>query len=414
LDVETRQPDSEQEILNEEPQKKFEIDLLDILLVLAKRKWLIFRTTLAAMVLTALVLLLIKNSYSSTAVILPPRQEQSISNLLSGQLGSLAALGGGGLSSSLLKNPNDIYAGLLASRTITSDLVDRFKLKAYYHKKYQQDAIKALLSDTKIELTKDNLIHITVSTHDPVFSSQLANAYVQELHDLNTQLALTDSSQRRAFFQQQIDNEKVLLAKAESSFQEMQKKTGLLLPSSQADMLARNIATVRAEITVREAELESLRTYATDQNPNYQRLNSQVSSLRQQLAQLENSEKKVTPGDIELPTAKFPEASQEYLRRYRDVKLHETVYELLVKQFEAAKIDEAKTAPMIQVVDPAIPAERHTFPLRTLTTLVIGFLTFVFMSAWYLFSYGYRLAADKDPLFTAKAAEVKASLFRRR
>ena len=409
MDVETRQPVFEQESLQEESPGKFEVDLLDVLLILAKRKWLIVRNTLAAMVVAAIILLIMKNRYDATAVILPPRQEQSISSLLSGQMGALSALGGANLSSGLLKNPNDIYAGLLQSRTVTSHLVQQFHLKDYYRVKYQQDAIKALLAHTKIELTKDNLIHITVTTYDPNFSSQLANAYVSELHALNTNLALTDSSQRRAFFQEQIDREKVALSRAEADFQEMQKKTGLVLPNSQADMMARNIASVRAEITVREAELEALKNYATEQNPNYQRLNSQIGSLRQQLTQLENNEKAITPGDIELPTAKLPAASQEYMRRYREVRLHEAVYQLLVKQFEAAKIDEAKSAPMIQVVDPAIPPERKSSPFRSLITVVIGFLTFLFTCAWYVFSYGYGVIAEKDPAFATKTSELKSA-----
>lgn len=414
MDVETSQPVFEQESLKERSAQKFEIDLLDVMLILAKRKWLILRNTLGMMVVAAIILLLMKNRYDATAVILPPRQEQSISNLLSGQIGALSALGGASLSSGLLKNPNDIYAGLLQSRTVTTHIVNRFHLKDYYRAKYEQDAIKALLAHTKIDLTKDNLIHITVTTYDPKFSSQLANAYVDELHGLNTNLALTDSSQRRAFFQEQIDKEKVALSKAEADFQEMQKKTGLLLPNSQADMMARNITSLRAEITVREAELEALKNYATEQNPSYQRLNSQIGSLRQQLTQLENNEKTLTPGDIELPTAKLPAASQEYMRRYRELRLHEAVYQLLVKQFEAAKIDEAKTAPMIQVVDPAIPPERKSSPFRTLITLVVGFLTFLFSTAWYIFSHGYKVIAEKDPAFAAKAAELRTAAFSRR
>lgn len=411
MDVETRQPVFEQESLQEESAKKFEIDLLEIMLILARRKWLIVRNTLAAMIVAAIILLLMKNRYDATAVILPPRQEQSISSLLSGQAGALSALGGAGLSSGLLKNPNDIYAGLLQSRTVTSHLVNRFQLRNYYRVKYEQDAIKALLAHTKIELTKDNLIHITVTTYDPNFSSQMANAYVDELHTLNTNLALTDSSQRRAFFQEQIDREKAALSQAEADFQQMQKKTGLLLPNSQADMMARNVASLRAEITVREAEMESLKNYATEQNPAYQRLSSQIASLRQQLTQLENNEKAVTPGDIELPTSRLPAASQEYMRRYREVRLHEAVYQLLVKQFEAAKIDEAKSAPMIQVVDPAIPPERKSSPFRSLITLVIGILAFLFTCAWYVFSYGYGVIAEKDPIFATKASELKSAAF---
>jgi tyrosine-protein kinase Etk/Wzc len=393
-------------------QAKLDIDLLDILIILAKRRWFILKTTLTLMVITAIGLLIYGNTFESTAVIMPPRQEQSISGLLSGQLGSLAALGGAGnIGSGFLKNPNDIYIGLLESRTVTDHLVNRFDLKRRFKQKYMAGASKSLLTHSKITLEKDGLIRIAVTTDNADFSSELANGFVEELHDINTHLALTDSSQRRAFFEDQLNHEKVSLANAESSFQEMQKKTGLLIPG-QADIIARNIASIRAEITVREAELESLKAFATDQNPDYVRLNSQVISLRKQLSQFENNEKSMTPGDIEVPTAKIPAASQEYLRRYREVRLHEAIYELLVKQFEAAKIDEAKTAPVIQVVDRAFPPEHKTGPPRILITLGAGLVSLIVLSFWTILSYGYRVA-KKDSLFRSKIDDLALAFSQR-
>src|ERR1700721_4805106 len=213
--------------------KNFQIQALDILLPLIGRLRIIAAVSLALAPLALAFSFLFKNNYEATAAILPPRQEQSVSSLLSGQLGSLAALGGGGsnIGAALnLKNPNEIWLGLLRSRTMTSHLVDQFNLKATYHKKLEQDAIKALNAHTEIDIAKNNLISITVPTHDPVFSSQLANAYVDELHRLNTTLALTDSSQRRVFFQQQLTLEKDILAKAEADFQETQKRVGIIPP----------------------------------------------------------------------------------------------------------------------------------------------------------------------------------------
>jgi tyrosine-protein kinase Etk/Wzc len=381
------------------PRERFQVDILDLLLIVSQKKQKILISTFVAMVLTAGVVLLLKNNYTSTSVILPPRQDTSMSMLLSGQLGALSSLSGMSSlasGSSLLKNPNDIYAGLLESRTVSAYLVDRFNLKAVYKAKTTDDAIKALASHTKIELSKDNLIHIAVTSHDAIFSSHLANAYVERLHELNTTLALTDSSQRRLFYEQQLDQEQAKLSEAELALRDVQQKTGIMQPAGQAELISRNIATIRVQLSTRQAELQSLRAFAADDNPDYIRVREQVASLEAQLRQAEDSQRTLGPGDIEVPTAKLPNATLEFGRKYRDVKLHEAVYEALVKQYEAAKLDEAKTAPMIQVVDRAVPAERKSGPPRTLIVLGSGIVVFCLLSAWEILMHGLRTITHDD------------------
>ncbi|WP_082661792.1 GumC family protein [Terracidiphilus gabretensis] len=398
--------------VNQDPRRNFQIQALDILLPLIGRLRVIAAVSLTLALIAFLVSFFFKNNYEATAVIMPPKQEQSISSLLSGQLGSLAALGGGssGVGAALnLKNPNEIWVGLLRSRTMTSHLVDQFNLKAIYHKKYEQDAIKELIKHTEIDIAKNNLISITVTAHDPVFSSQLANAYVDELHRLNTTLALTDSSQRRAFFEQQLAQEKELVAKAETDFQETQKRVGIIQPNGQVDLVARNIAAVRAQIIGESAQLNVLGSYATPDNPEYQRLQSQIAGLQKQLGLLENSDRPSTPGDIEIPTSKLPQSALEYTRKLRELKLQEDVYELLVKQFEAAKIDEARTAPLIQVVDNAVPSERKSGPHRLLIGLAIGALSFIIGVLW-TSGEALIMVLKREPFIHSVLASIRSSL----
>lgn len=392
--------------------ERFSMDLLDLLLAIALRKRMIGAWILGAGAVATIMVLLLRNSYSSTAVILPPHQDASMSMLLSGQMGALSSLSGmGGLASGglSLKNPNDIYVGLLESRTVTSYLVDRFDLRRVFKSKTIEDALKSLASHTIIEVGKDNLIRVTVTTHDAVFSSQLANAYVEQLHDLNTKLALTDSSQRRMFYEQQLDEEQEKLAEAETALRDVQQKTGMMQPAGQADMISRNIATIRAQLTGRLAALQSIRAFASESNPDYIRAKQQVDSLLEQLRQAEDSQRKMEPGDIEVPTSKLPNVTLEYTRTYRQVKLHEAVYEALVRQFEAAKLDEAKTAPMIQIVDMAVPAEKRSGPFRSLIVLAAMLIAFFFASAWTVVSHGFRMI-EHDETTAAKLQRLRREL----
>lgn len=382
------------------PQRPSPFRLKDFVQTVAARKKFIVWSTTAVTLLSVVAAALLRDNYHSTAVIMPPRQDESVSALLSGQGGLVSSLGAGAIGGIglNLKNPNEIYTSMLASRTLTTELVNRFHLEQYYHKKRMSDAVKALLRHTTIELGKDNLIRITVSTHDPNFSCQLANAYVDRLHEMNTSVALTDAAQRRLFYEQQLDHEKDLLAQAETALEETQSKTGILQPAGQASMIAENVAALRAQITEREATLDSLRTSVTEENPQYIALEAQIISLQKRLAELESSEKAPAPGDIEVPTAQLPKASLEYLRKFRDVEQHEQLYALLLKQLEAAKIDEAKSAPVIQVIDPAIPADRIAWPSRWLlvpaTLIAALFINILLCIVLYIYNTLRRVQAS--------------------
>jgi uncharacterized protein involved in exopolysaccharide biosynthesis len=210
----------------------------------------------------------------------------------------------------------------------------------------------------------------------------MANAFVQELYQMNSTLAVTEAGQRRIFFGQQLQEEKSALAAAENDLRTTQEKTGILELTGQSAMAVRTIAETGAELRSREVELEAMRSYATDQNPDFSRLQAQINALRQQLSAQENNQKAMLPGDTQVPAGRVPGEGLEYVRRLREVKYHQTLYDLLSKQFEAARIDEAKSAPIIQVVDPAVPPDKKSGPPRMLITLGFGVIGFCLACFW--------------------------------
>src|SRR6266571_5452240 len=112
-----------------------EVSLLDLLIVLAKHKRLVLGLPAAAALVSAAVSLLLPNIYTGTTKVLPPQQTQSTSAVLA-QLGSLAGLAGGAVTAGL-KNPNDLYVGMLKSRTVADNLIQRFDLNKHYDQHYQ-------------------------------------------------------------------------------------------------------------------------------------------------------------------------------------------------------------------------------------------------------------------------------------
>jgi tyrosine-protein kinase Etk/Wzc len=386
--VETTQEDS-----NLGPK---EFDILDVILILAARKVLIVFSSLAGLLLAIILVLLVKPSYTAKATILPPQPEQSSSSALLGQFGALASMSG--LGSSLgLKNPSDLYIGILQSQSVTDALVKRFHMMERLHPKYPSQARLPFEKGAKFTAEKDGMISITFVDKDPREAAAVCNAYIDELYKLNNRLALGAASQRRLFFEQQLAQEKDRLADAEVALKKTEEATGIIAPSGQTENIIRQVSQIQAEITEREVELNALRTSSTDQNPDVIRLNTELSSLRSQLADFERGAgAKHNPGDISIATANVPQAGLEYIRKERDLKYHQLLFDLLARQYEAARMDEAKAAPVIQVVDPALVPDKKSAPFRALWAIV-GLLLGFFLSTGYAlanFVY-YRLAADE-------------------
>jgi tyrosine-protein kinase Etk/Wzc len=387
------------------------IDILDLLLSLLRAKREIALYTLVFLGVGIGISLILKPVFTAVTVIMPPQQEQSTAGSLMGQLGSLSSLGAA--SQLGLKNPADMYVGILQSRVIADSLIDRFRLQTIYREQLRSGAENRLRNNSEFEAAKDGLIYIRVKDHDPKRAAGLANAYVEELHSMNSKLAIGQAAQRRLFYDQQLDSERTALAAAEDDLKQTQEKTGLVQLSGQAQMSIRNIADARAQIAEHEVQLGVMRTSSTDQNPDVVRLQQEIVALKNQLAILENAQQHVVPGDLQIPGGRVAAASLEYLRKLREERYHESLYELLLKQREAAYIDEVKSAPVIQVVDPAVAPERRSGPSRALISLGLGFFGLLLTAAWAILRDLLR-GMKRTPMQAARLEQLQRAVSMRK
>jgi tyrosine-protein kinase Etk/Wzc len=357
-----------------------EISLLDLLIILAERKRTILWVTVTFALLATAISLILPKRYTASVVLLPPQQNSSMGSAIASQLGNLggmAALAGGGLG---LKNPNDMIVAELKSRTVEDAMVQHFGLMQEYHQRLLSDTRKVLEKYATVDGSgKDGLIRISVEDRDPNRAAELANGYVDQFRKLSEHLAITEASQRRLFFEQQLQQAKDNLANAEEALKQTEQKTGLIQLDSQARALIESAAALRAEIAAKEVQIESMRTFATGENAQLIQAQQELDGLRTQLAKLGGSES--IDAGLMMPKGQVPEAGLEYVRKLRDVKYYETIFDILARQFEIAKLDEAKEGALIQVVDAAIPPDRRSFPKRALIVLGatgVGFFIGIF------------------------------------
>jgi uncharacterized protein involved in exopolysaccharide biosynthesis len=351
-----------------------EIDLTKLFRVITRRSRLIFGITVASAVVALVVSLLLPKYYKAETRILPPQEKGSnLAAQLMGQAGGLIGLAGGAAG---VKSQGELFVAMTKSRTVLDRIVDRFDLMKLYKRKYREDARKNLVGVLKVqEDRKSGIIFLTVEDRDPKRAADMANAFVEELKSIAGGLAISEAGQRRLFFEDQLGQTKVSLARAEEEIKGFQQRTGMFQVDAQARAIIEGIARLRAGIAAKEVEAKVLRSFATAQNPDLQRVEEEIRALRAELEKVETS--KGHGYDPLMSSGRVPEMGTEYLRKLRQLKYNETLFELLSKQYELAKLDEARDAVVIQVIDRAVPPERKTRPQRALIvsmTAVTGFI----------------------------------------
>ncbi len=359
-------------------QRSTEVNLLDLLLLI-KQHWRLLVLMPVAFFLAGFgASWLITPRYTAVAQVMVPQSSQSsaLSMLVGGASGNLlnaATLPG-------LKNPSDQWVGLLNSRTVADDLVDRFGLMQAYGADLRMQARDALAASSRIQGKRDGLILIEVDDVVPKRAAKLANGYIEALQRLSSSLAVTEAAQRRAFLEKQLAQASGRLRKAEVSI----KKAGVtrdFLKLSPDATVAR-LAQLQAEIASKEIQVAVLRGTMTDSNPEVQRTLATLSALKAQLAQLQRAE---DLGQQAVTEANVPEG---YADAYREYRYQETLYGLLARQLEIAKADELREGALIQVVDVAQVPEWKSSPKRLFLAASAAMIGLLFAVAW----LGARLA----------------------
>jgi uncharacterized protein involved in exopolysaccharide biosynthesis len=349
-----------------------EISPLDVLIVLAKHKKLILGLPLAASVLAIVIALLLPKIYTAQTRIMPPQQRESSAVAALSALTGIAGGAGATVGQALgLKNPNELYVGILKGNTIADRMIERFKLKDRFQKETIVATRKALEGRTTITAGRDGLIAIEVDDEDPKRAADMANGYIEELDRMMQALAITEASQRRLFFEQQLTAAREQLIRAEVTLRRAIEEKGLVAVDAQSRAVVVTVERLRAEAAARQIQLDALHTFATDRNPDSVRLRQEITSIQSELAKLErgnSGSNKHAGGKSDSP------AGLENIRLLRETKFLESMVELLTRQFEAAKIDEARDAAIIQVVDKAIPPDYKSKPKRALIVILAGLI----------------------------------------
>jgi capsule polysaccharide export protein KpsE/RkpR len=390
------------------------------------------RAIAIAIAASTLVAFLIPKSYTSTAQLMPP-DTQSTSGLA--MIAAMASKVGGGLGSVAgdllgMKSSGAVFVGVLRSQTAQDRLVQQFDLRKVYGKRLVVDARTKLDENTGIsEDRKSGIITISVTDHSPQRAASLANAYVDELNTLVTELSTSSAHRERVFLEERLKVAKVELDQAVSDLAQFSSKNNTLDIQLEGKAMLDAAGTLAGQMIVAQSELEGLRQIYTDSNPRVRSLNARVGELRKELDKLggtnatgavppppatvgksSSGDPMVASNGMPYPTIhSLPLLGAKYADYYRRSKIQETVYELLTEQFELAKVQEAKETPSVKVLDPGTVPEKKSFPPRLLIIFATTFLVFSVCVGWVFGSDHWKQTDNADPR-KILAQEVAATL----
>ncbi|MCU1242326.1 MAG: hypothetical protein JWO71_3052 [Candidatus Acidoferrum typicum] len=379
--------------------------------LLWRRRGLLSRVAMYALLASTVIALLIPSRYESTARLMPPDNQSSsglamVANMMSGAGGAAGSSGLAGMAGNLLgiRSTSDIFVGILTSRTVQDKLIQQFDLRKLYGDPRMEDARKSLAAHTSIAVDrKSQIISITVTDKSPQRAAAMGQAYVEELNQLVAELSTSSARRERIFLEERLQGVNRDLEAAEKNFSEFASKNTAIDVKEQGKAMVGAAAMIQGQLIATQSQYEGLREIYTDNNPRVRTTKARVDELKRQLEKMGGKGESTTsisdqPGDSMYPSIrKLPLLAVSWSDLYRRSRIQEAVLEALTKEYEMAKVQEAKEIPTVKVLDIAQIPDKKSFPPR-LPLIVLGtILGLGFAGAWVLGNETWQATDTKDP-----------------
>lgn len=361
-----------------------EIDLLDYLNILVKRRRMILRNTLLAALFVALISFFLPKGYTAKATLLPPDDSdaQGLRGLLADTPASFLNLTGVPATSS------EIFVEILKSRTVAEGVLkanydysgEKKNLFEIWDIESKEQALSRLQSRTRISSNEQGVIEVAVEMKAPELAAQVAKQYVSELDHVNQEKSLSKAKNSRIYIEEQLESTEKRLKEASEALAKFQSQYKAVDLEEQTKVAIEKAGEIKGTIMAKEVQLQVALQTMKPNNPHILRLQKELDELKKQFEHLQfgNSVPYEKQKDYFIPFSDVPEVGQRYAELIREVKVQETVWQLLNQQYYTVKIQEARDTPTVQILDEPVPPEKRSKPNRKLLVLVAGFLTFMF------------------------------------
>ncbi len=321
------------------------LNLLDLISFLRRYGVRIAAWSLGFAIAGALLSYVVPPTYESTAVILPPEEDQlsaalSLSRRGSGGLGALTRLGGSYFTQA------DVALATLRSQTVHLRVVRDLDLQAVYKTKSPDDAAMRLRDQVTVRISTDGTIAVIARDRTPDRAAKIANSFLEHLDSMTREFRTSEARRTREFLARRVAETDSLLHTYEQRLVAYQARRGAVVMSPEMRGGSDAAAALVAQKVGAEVELQMARRYSSPNSEEIQRLQARVNELGRQIGSLPATQ----AGGSDL---------------IRQAAIQQQVLGILTGQLEEARIREVMDTPTIQVLDPARPPERKKWPRRS-------------------------------------------------
>lgn len=389
-------------------------NLLDAAHFLLRWKRLILLITFFSSVAAIGLVLVLPESYVGKIVLMPPEDRaEGISKMMRSI--PLSKLGGGASLLSGIQGGKDlenIYLAILTSKTMRMEMVKEFGLVHLYKfdkrkKFYIEDVLRMLDENISLQIADEGTFWIMVEDESPKRAADMANFMAMKLNDIYKQLTTETQRNQRIFLGERLDLIKADLEKAEEAYTDFQKRNKMLDITEQARVTIDAGSEVEARYLAAELKLDITRRVYSADNPKVKELEMELRELKRQRESFSNQRR----SDLLIPYNMAPGLGLELVRLKRNLKIQETLFELVIQQYEFAKFEESKSTPSVQVLDKAEPPQKRASPKRMKIVVAVFFTSLIFGALLGAIIEVFRKFRQTNPEEYANFRRLKEAVF---
>lgn len=390
------------------------ISFLEIAQLIWAQRRLVLRWTGAALAIFTVGAFLWPKTYTATTRLMPPDYgstsalalavpalNTSSSSGSSGEGGSIMGLANRLLG---LNNSGDLFEGVLQSQTVEDHIIEKFDLMKVYSTRYKQDTREQLGARTVVRGDpKSGIIAISVLDRSPTRAAAIASAYVQELDRVLAEVNTSSAHRERVFIQGRLREVKQQLDTAAGELASFSSRNAAIDVPEQAKAMVAAAADLQAQLIAAQSELKGLQEMYTENNVRVRAAQARIAELQRQSNKFGGKDidpakdPSLSKSELYPSVRQLPLLGVQYLDLYRRTKIDEAVFELLTKEYEIAKLQEAREIPCVQVLDVATVPEKKSSPHRLWIMVAGMFLGFVFSCVRLLSPILWGRTDDRDP-----------------
>lgn len=349
----------------------------DYIYILYKwKKFLIINLIIVAILSTTYALLLPLEYKATATIMIPPEPQTSFGGLTSllGGKSSIASVGSRVFG--LTRVSEDVLLGILNSRNALTKIIDEFNLIEYYEisDRNMDKVLKAFRNDFSAFPNEFGMIEFSVVNQDPVKSAEIANYMVRLVDSLNIKYNIETATNNRKFIEQRYNQNISDLKAAEDSLYKFQKKYGIVAVPEQLEVTIKAAAEIEVQLLKKEMELYFIEQNYGKNSIQYSGVAAEIELLKNKVRELKNSTDLSSSSNILYAFKSMPDIAINYLRVFREVKIQESIMEIVMPMYEQSKVEEQKSIPTILLIDKAVPPQLKYSPKRSVIILGLLFL----------------------------------------